>query len=215
MTGNFPASSAGWRLAASPEPEAAYEFYPSFGGGMKNQTLIYTPPVELDRMEQGLLGALLSGEDIPGTFDSQMFYDKKHSTIYKATRDLQALGISPDILSVTRRLSEIGQIDAVGGAAYVASLTNSVSLQSVIPHYAECITGEYERRMVKTALAKALEEMDRSYDTARIVQSVIEALSTHKTDTGRKTEWTAAELKAHEFPEITKLFININSYILQ
>jgi replicative DNA helicase len=169
---------------------------------MKNQTLIYTPPSELDQMEQALLGALLSGENVPAFFDGQMFYCGKHSIIYKAAADLRAQGISPDILSVTRSLNETGQIASVGGPAYIASLTNYVPLKGVIPHYAQTIAEEHEKRRVKTALAKALEEMDKSRDTAGVIQNIISELSTHKKDIDKKTEWTAAELKNHEFPDI-------------
>jgi hypothetical protein len=48
---------------------------------MKNHSPIYTPPAELDQMEQGFLGALLSGEDVPAFFGGQMFYGGKHSII--------------------------------------------------------------------------------------------------------------------------------------
>jgi hypothetical protein len=44
------------------------------GGSMKNHSPVYTPPAEHDQMEQALLGALLSGEEIPSFFDGQMFY---------------------------------------------------------------------------------------------------------------------------------------------
>jgi hypothetical protein len=128
--------------------------------------------------------------------------DGKHSVIFKATADLKAQGISPGILSVTRRLNETGQTDSSGGPAYVANLTSYVPLKGVIPYYAQTIADEYEKRRVKTALVKALEEIDKSRDAGRVIQNIISELSVHKKDTGKKTEWTAAELKTHEFPDI-------------
>jgi hypothetical protein len=170
---------------------------------VKSQSLIYTPPAELIQMEQGILGVLLSGEEIPGFFEGQMFYSKKHLIIYKAATDLQTRGISPDILSVSKSLGETGQIEDAGGTSYVASLTNYVLLKDVVFHYAKTIAAEYERRKVTTALVKALEEIGKNHgDTAWIVQNVITELSAHREDAGRKTEWTAAELKTHEFPDV-------------
>jgi hypothetical protein len=41
-------------------------------GGMKS--LVYSPPAEMAQMEQGILGALVYGEDVPGFLDGRMFY---------------------------------------------------------------------------------------------------------------------------------------------
>jgi replicative DNA helicase len=170
-------------------------------GGIKS--LAYSPPSELARMEQGILGAILSGEDVPAFFDSRMFYNGRHSIIYKAARDLQDRGISPDILSVTKRLSETGQIDSVGGPVYVSSLTNYVPLKSSIAYYAETITKEYEKRKAQIALLKALEEMGKPYEEASLViQNVVSELLEIEKNAGKKTGWTAAELKTHEFPDV-------------
>lgn len=170
---------------------------------MKNQSPVYSPPTELDQMEQGILGALLSGEDLPASFDGRMFYSGKHTIIYKAARHLQARGIIPDILSVTRYLGETGQTAAAGGLVYVAGLTNNTPLKGSIAYYAETVAKEYEKRKTQTTLLKALEEMRKPHgDTAWIVQNVINELSEHRKNTGRKIYWTAAELKDHEFPDI-------------
>jgi hypothetical protein len=177
---------------------------------MKNRSLFYTPPPELDQMEREILGALLSGEDIPTFLDGHMFYSGKHSAIYKAARDLQTQGIIPSILSVTKYLGETGQTEVAGGPAYVARLTDHIPFKGSIPYYSETIAGEYKKRKMRLALLKALEEIDKNHgDTDRIVQNAINELSAHKEGTGKKTDWTAAELKTHEFPDVQWIVPNL------
>jgi hypothetical protein len=106
------------------------------------------------------------GRMFPVSLTAGCFTYRKHFIIYKAVRDLQDKGINPDILP--------GQIDSVGGPAYVASLTDYIPPKSSVAYYVETITKECEKRKTQTTLLKALEEMGNpSEDTSHVIQNLI------------------------------------------
>ena len=96
------------------------------------------PPHSIDA-EMSVLGALMLSTDaihrIADSLRPADFYKPAHSGIYEAMLDLYTRAEPIDVLSVTARLEEKGNLAAVGGAAYLATLVNSVPTASHIAHY--------------------------------------------------------------------------------
>lgn len=100
------------------------------------------PPQNLEA-EQSLLGALLLDKEaiirIVDMISPEDFYRDAHKILYEVILDLFVKREPIDVLSVTNRLQERGLLEAVGGRAYLASLSNSVPTASHVNSYASIV----------------------------------------------------------------------------
>ncbi len=100
------------------------------------------PPQNLDA-EKALLGAIMLRPDgIPEVLDvinEKSFYGTRHRLIWRTMLELFAKNIPIDLLSLPSRLGEKGELEAAGGATYLAELTGSVPSSTNLKHYAEII----------------------------------------------------------------------------
>lgn len=112
------------------------------------------PPQDLDA-EKALLGSIMikpaALHDIVDIITTDVFYVDKHIMIYKAMLDLFGRNEPIDILSVTSRLKEKKQLDAVGGASYLAELNTLVPSATNVRHYAQIVHKKYALRNLISA----------------------------------------------------------------
>lgn len=134
------------------------------------------PPQNLEA-EQSLLGCLLIDKDsiikIADSVVSEDFYKPAHQHIYESVLDLLNHHDPIDILSVGNRLEERGQLQQVGGRAYLVELSNSVATSGHIVHYGEIIQKKATLRRLIHAAANISqlgfeeeEEIDETLDEA-------------------------------------------------
>ncbi|HYH56485.1 MAG TPA: replicative DNA helicase, partial [Anseongella sp.] len=76
----------------------------------------------------------------------EMFYKDSHQKIYEAIRYLFDKTQPIDILTVTQRLRQSGELDFVGGAFYITELTNRVASAANIEYHARIISEKYIQR---------------------------------------------------------------------
>jgi len=131
------------------------------------------PPQAID-IEQAVLGAMmLEKMAINDTIDilqPSTFYDPKHQYIYKAIRELFG-GSSPiDILTVTNRLKENGELEAAGGVVYIAQLTNRVASTAHIEFHARIIA---EKHIKRELIRMSSEVIRDAYDDTQDVFDVL------------------------------------------
>ena len=98
-------------------------------------SLRHLPPQNLE-MEESLLVTILRNpgemEIISDLIRAEDFYRTAHGKIYKACLDLYRKEIPADLIAVVNRLKEKGQLEEVGGAAFIAQMeTRSPGLGSV------------------------------------------------------------------------------------
>lgn len=100
------------------------------------------PPQNVEA-EASLLGSILLDSEslvnINQLLQPEDFYEKRHELIYRAILELFEKSRSIDVLTVSNRLREHGQLDDVGGAAYLTELVNGVPTATHAPHYAEIV----------------------------------------------------------------------------
>lgn len=93
--------------------------------------------------EQGVLGAmLLSPNVIPDMFEelqAEDFYVPAHQLIYQAIMDLYSDNKDVDALIVSGRLDKKNELERVGGAPYLHTLTSSVPTAANAKYYAEIV----------------------------------------------------------------------------
>ncbi len=79
--------------------------------------------------------------------ESRLFSSKKlHQKIYECIQNLFAKSEPIDILSVTNELRKNGNLELVGGAYYVAWLTNRVGSAANVEFHARVIAEKFIKR---------------------------------------------------------------------
>lgn len=123
--------------------------------GKKNQTPIVIPDMgrmqpQARELEEAVLGALMLEKDaysmISEILKPECFYEKSHELIYAAVVDLAMSQRPVDMLTVTEQLKKRGDLDAVGGAFYIAQLTSKVASSAHIEYHARIIAQKYLAR---------------------------------------------------------------------
>lgn len=113
------------------------------------------PPQNIEA-ESSLLGCLLIDKDaiikVADIITAEDFYKDSHGIIFSAVKELFAHHEPIDILSLTSKLEEKNQLEAVGGRSYLAYLANSVATASHVAHYANIVQRKATlRRLISTA----------------------------------------------------------------
>ncbi|NCQ16607.1 replicative DNA helicase, partial [Candidatus Falkowbacteria bacterium] len=108
-----------------------------------NQTAIAKLPPQSLETEASLLGCLLIDKDaifkIADILRPEDFYKDSHGLIYSAMRELYIHHEPIDILTLTTKLEEKNQLEAVGGRTYIAELGNTVATSAHVVHYANTV----------------------------------------------------------------------------
>jgi replicative DNA helicase len=126
------------------------------------------PPQATD-IEQVVLGAMmLEKEALNDTINiitKDSFYDPRHQFIYGAMHDLFASTKPVDLITVTDRLQKNGELEAAGGVAYIAQLTNRVASSSHIEFHARIIAEKFiKRELIKVSSEIIRDSYDDTFD---------------------------------------------------
>jgi len=113
-------------------------------------------PPQNTESEVALLGSImLRPEAFPEIMDilpPEAFYVQKHRTIYLAMLELYKRQEPIDLLTLSSRLKESGDLDRVGGASFLTEIVNSVPSSSNAEFYAEIIQKKHiMRRLIEAA----------------------------------------------------------------
>ncbi len=125
--------------------------------------------------EASLLGALLIDGDAVVKIADQLqatdFFEGRHQRIYEAILQLYEQHEAIDVLTLTDRLSNNGQLDAIGGPAYLTELTNFVPTAAHVEQYADIVAQKALRRRLITA-SKDIAGL--GYDESKELRELIE-----------------------------------------
>ena len=112
------------------------------------------PPQSIEA-EQSVLGALLIDRDavieVAELLRPEDFYRSHHGTIYGAVLELSEKREPVDLVTVSENLERQGQLDAIGGSAYLTSLINLTPTAVNAVYYARIV----ERKAVLRGLIAA------------------------------------------------------------
>jgi hypothetical protein len=76
------------------------------------------------------------------------FYDLRHQVIYNALLALRRAGDSIDVITLMQRLKDDGDLEQVGGIAYLSSLPNGVPSAANLSYYLEIVLEKYDLRKI-------------------------------------------------------------------
>lgn len=131
-------------------------------------------PPQAVELEEAVLGALMLEKDSIITVQEfvtpEAFYTEEHRLIYKAIEEL-SMELKPiDLYTVTERLKAKKELKKVGGAAYLAQLTQKVGSAANVEFHAKIIAQKYVQREL---IRSATEIQRRSYDESTDVTDLI------------------------------------------
>src|SRR5258706_383857 len=93
--------------------------------------------------ERAVLGSILLSSNafyrVIGTVDTEDFFKEANRQIFAAMRELAEQSRPIDTLTIKEELYRRGQLEAIGGAAYVASLTDMVPDIANVERYARIV----------------------------------------------------------------------------
>ena len=98
-----------------------------------------TPPQDM-AAEQSVLGAMMISKDaiadVAEVLRGADFYRPSHETIHDAIIDLYGRGEPADMVTVANELQRQGELQRVGGAPYLHTITSSVPIAANASYYA-------------------------------------------------------------------------------
>ena len=124
-----------------------------------------TVPPQATDLEKAVLGALMLERDaiidVQEYVKPETFYLEEHRLIYKAIQELSFEMKAIDLYTVTERLKSQKMLQKVGGAGYLAELTQKVASAAHVEFHAKIIAQKYVQREL---IRSATEIQRRSYD---------------------------------------------------
>ena len=131
-------------------------------------------PPQAVELEEAVLGALMLEKDCIITVQEfvspEAFYTEEHRLIYKAINEL-SMELKPiDLYTVTERLKAKKELKKVGGASYLAQLTQKVGSAANVEFHAKLIA---QKSVQRELIRSATEIQKRSYDESTDVTELI------------------------------------------
>jgi replicative DNA helicase len=142
-------------------------------------------PPHSQEAEESVLGALLTDSDafdrIADLVVSDDFYVERHARIFAAVTMLNSQARPADVITVTEALKQTGELQRVGGTAYLVELAEKVVTAANVDHYARLVHDKAVlRRLIRTSseiLAGAYESRGATRDFLDKAESAIFELS--------------------------------------
>lgn len=127
------------------------------------------PPQNIEA-EKSMLGAILIDDsvliDVTDRIQADDFYEKRHGLIFAAMIRLYEGRQPVDLLTLSDELSKKGELDVIGGSAYISELTNYVPTAAHATAYADIIaTAATRRRLIHVSSEMAEMGYDDSNST--------------------------------------------------
>ncbi len=173
------------------------------------------PPQNVDA-EMSLLGAVLIDEetlaDISEHVKPHDFYDRRHGIIYDAIMRLFEKNKPVDLLTLTDELKRKGEIDEIGGSAYLTELTNYVPTAAHAESYAEIVAQKaVRRRLIKASGSISELGYDESTTTQELLQQAEAELFTVSDQSLKQDLVSLESILTESFDRIEELHRNKGS----
>ena len=118
--------------------------------------------------EQSVLGGLIklsdlsldSAQKVLSMLKPSSFQDNKNKAVYDAICDLDRENISADLITVNSRLQQKGQLEYIGGIAYLADLMQIVPSAANILNYADLVRQNSIKSVINSKMQNALAQFN-------------------------------------------------------
>ena len=138
------------------------------------ETVEKIPPQAIEA-EQSVLGAMLISKDAIDSaveiLSESYFYHPAHRQIFKAIVDLYDRNEPADLITVSNELANRGQLENVGGRAYLAGLTEATPGIANIEHHANIVL---EKATLNRLIESANSILSRVYSQTQNVDDLLD-----------------------------------------
>ncbi len=161
--------------------------------------------------EIAILGAMLQDavaiSDATGKLKIEDFSLDSHRRVYQAMLDLLAAGHAVDYLTVMDALSKRKELDAIGGPAYLAFLSEGIPKNLNIESYVRIVKDKSLLRQLMSIFSEgATRASDQSEDAVNVLGDVEAQLSEVADSAIQRGFSGIAEIVASSFGSIDKLY---------
>ena len=161
--------------------------------------------------ERSVLGAILVHNDAfnlaAQVIDSQDFYRDAHRRIFDRMVALNERHDAIDFVTLKEELSRNGELDEVGGPAYVASLVDGVPRATNVEYYARIVKEKSTLRNLIYAATKIVANAYEAEQESDLILDEAESAIFSVADDRLKAGFVAMrDLVKDSFPKIEKLF---------
>ncbi|HUR33903.1 MAG TPA: replicative DNA helicase [Vicinamibacterales bacterium] len=125
--------------------------------------------------ERSVLGAILLHNDAFNTavevIDASDFFRDAHRRIFDKMVRLQERGDAIDLVTLKEELSKAGDLDEVGGPAYISALLDGVPRSTNVEHYARIIK---EKSTLRNLIYSANKILANAYDAEEEADTILD-----------------------------------------
>ncbi len=176
-----------------------------------------TVPPQATELEEAVLGALMLEKDSVITVQEFLtpdsFYTEEHRMIYKAIEELSAELKPIDLYTVTERLKVKGELTKVGGATYLAQLTQKVGSAANVEFHSKIIAQKYvQRELIRSATEIQRRSYDESTDVTDLIGFAEGAIFKVAEGHVKRSVQSAKEILAMALAQIEEASKNTNSF---
>jgi len=138
------------------------------------EAIIKKPPQNIEA-EQSLLGCLMLDKNaivkVSDFVRADDFYKNIHKEIFSVMQELFEKMEPIDIISVSTRLREKGQLDGIGGSTYLTSLINLVPTATHVANYAKIVR---EKKVLRDLISASEEIGLDAFDESQEVDQLLD-----------------------------------------
>lgn len=141
------------------------------------------PSHSLD-IEQAVLGAILLEKDafsiVSEMLDSSDFYSESNQVIYETIKELDKDRKPIDMLTIVDALNSKGKLDSIGGAIYIANLTDSIASSVHLNYHAGILKEKAVERKSIESLHKAIKSIQLGESIGDVLFSIGKNIEAHQ-----------------------------------
>src|SRR5215510_8396053 len=133
------------------------------------------PPQNLEAESSVLGGVLLDNEAINQVLEllrPEDFYRESHRKVFRAMIEITDRSEPVDLITLSEFLKSKSELEAVGGAAYLASLADFVPTAANISYYARIVR---EKAILRSLISTATEIATRGYEEQNNVEEFLDS----------------------------------------
>jgi replicative DNA helicase len=139
-----------------------------------DENLRRVPPQSLEAEESVLGGIMIDNaalDRVVELLQPDDFYRGTHRKLYRAMLDLSERSEPVDLITLSETLKARGELTEIGGASYLAELTERVPTAANIAHYAKIVR---ERSILRGLIEAATEIASRGYQASDDVDQLLD-----------------------------------------
>jgi replicative DNA helicase len=125
--------------------------------------------------EKAVLGAILINNiafnQTAEVIDSDDFFRVAHQRIFDKMVSLNERNQPVDLVTLKDELARAGELDEVGGPAYISSLTDGVPRSANVEHYAKIVK---EKSTLRRLIQSATDVLSRAYDAEEDAENLLD-----------------------------------------